>query len=194
MTTIPDQPGDFFRTFIPERFAAMKDSLAGKSSSGSMAFKVGDAGQWSFRVTNGELKIEEGMQDDVILQVNVSEEDFKPLFVQAAQISGDAVRPEQQVLAFKGLTVDEQKANLVRGIQGTVAFIVQDGAASRRVSITPGKGTPKLDTPDCRLECAMTDFLDMQLGKVVPMQLAMSGKIKIVGNAQIPMALSGVFL
>ncbi len=39
----------------------------------------------------------------------------------------------------------------------------------------------------------MNDFIDMQTGKQNPMQLAMGGKMKIVGNAQIPMALSGVF-
>jgi putative sterol carrier protein len=39
----------------------------------------------------------------------------------------------------------------------------------------------------------MSDFMDMQTGKQNPMQLAMAGRIRIIGNAQIPMALSGVF-
>jgi len=40
----------------------------------------------------------------------------------------------------------------------------------------------------------MGDFMDMQTGKLNPMQLALSGRIRILGNAQIPMALSGVFV
>ena len=40
----------------------------------------------------------------------------------------------------------------------------------------------------------MSDFRDMQTGKVQPMQLFMQQKMKMVGNAQIPMALSTVFV
>ncbi|HMJ14953.1 MAG TPA: SCP2 sterol-binding domain-containing protein, partial [Polyangiaceae bacterium] len=60
--------------------------------------------------------------------------------------------------------------------------------------LTPGSAAPNLDAPECRIECLMGDFMDMQTGKLNPMQLALSGRIRILGNAQIPMALSGVFV
>ncbi len=195
MTDVPDSPKEFFTQFLPSRFEALKAGLAGKSSSGSMVFRVQGAGEWSMRLKDGDLEVSEGMHDDVIIQVTVSSEDFKPIFVQGAIMQGDAeIKPEQQVLAFKALTVDAERVKLVQNIAGTVAFVVDAGGATHRLAITPGKAEPKIDAPDCRLECKMSDFMDMQTGKQNPMQLAMGGKIKIVGNAQIPMALSGVFL
>lgn len=195
MTDVPTTPKEFFTQYLPSRFEAMKAGLAGKSSSGSMVFRVTGAGEWTLRLKDGELEVSEGMQDDVIIQVTVAPEDFEPIFVQGAIMQGDAeLKPEQQVMAFKALTVDAERVKLVKNIQGTVAFVVDAGGAAHKLGITPGNGTPKLDAPDCRLECKMNDFMDMQTGKQNPMQLAMSGKIKIVGNAQIPMALSGVFV
>jgi putative sterol carrier protein len=193
--TVPETPKEFFTEYVPARFQSVKEGLAGKTSSGSMVFRVPGAGEWSLRLENGELVVKEGIEDDVIVQVTVSQDDFKPILVQGAVMQeGETVRPEQQVMAFKALTVDRERAKLVQNINGTVAFVIDDDGKQHQLAITPGKHVPKLDAPDCRLECKMSDFIDMQTGKQNPMQLAMSGKIKIVGNAQIPMALSSVFV
>jgi len=195
MTDVPDSPKEFFERYIPERFAAFKAGMAGKTSTGSMVFRVSGVGEWTLRLSDGELAVSEGMQDDVILQVTVSSEDFGPIFVQAAMLQEDEpIKPEQQVMAFKALTIDSERTKLVQNIAGTVAFVIDAGEETHQLFITPGKGEPKLEGADCRLECKMNDFVDMQTGKQNPMQLAMGGKIKIVGNAQIPMALSGVFV
>lgn len=195
MTDLPDTPKEFFTQFIPQQFKKLEAGMAGKSSNGSMVFRVTDAGEWSMRLKDGALEVMDGQQDDVIIQVTCSPADFKPIFVQAAVLQeGQTIKPEQQVMAFKALTIDSEKVKLVRSIAGTVAFVIDAGGTIHKLAITPGTGKPNLETPDCRLECKMSDFIDMQTGKQNPMQLAMSGKIRIVGNAQIPMALSGVFV
>jgi hypothetical protein len=159
-----------------------------------MTFRVLDGGEWSLRLTDGELSISEGMEDDAIIQITVSGQDFQPIFVQSAvQQEGEPIKPEAQVMAFKALTIDSERAKLVRDVVGSVAFVVADGDNFHKLIITPGTAAPKLEDADCRLECTMNDFMDMQSGKQQPLQLAMSGRIRIVGNAQIPMALSGVF-
>lgn len=192
MSDVPDSPEEFFTKFIPARFGAVKGALAGRSSAGSMVFRVAGGGEWSFSLKDGELEVTPGVTGDVILQVTVPEEDFKAIFVRGAEAAGDDIKPEAQVMAFKAITIDAAKANMVKAVAGTVAFMVKDGDAVRKLAITPGSATPNLDAPDCKLECQMSDFLEMQGGKAQPVQLAMSGKIRIVGNAQIPMALSGV--
>lgn len=193
MTSVPDDAATFFTAYVPSRFESAKSAFAGRSSAGSMVFHVIDVGKWSLRLVDGELQVEEGMRDDVILQVSVTEDDFVPILVRGAEAQeGLSVRPEQQVLAFKALTIDADKAKLVRSMAGTVAFVIADAGKVRRLVVTTGDGAPKLDAPDCKLECNMNDFMDMQAGKQIPMQMAMSGKIRIVGNAQIPMALSGI--
>jgi putative sterol carrier protein len=75
-----------------------------------------------------------------------------------------------------------------------VAFVVTDDGRPHKLVITPGSAAPNVEEPECRIECLMGDFMDMQTGKLNPMQLAMSGRIRILGNAQIAMALSSVFL
>jgi hypothetical protein len=195
MSDVPETPKEFFTQYIPSRFEVFKAGLEGKTSTGSMVFRVVGVGEWSLRLNAGTLEISDGMSDDTIIQVSVSSDDFGPIFVHAAVLQeGQTVKPEQQVMAFKALTIDAERAKLVRGIAGTVAFVIEADGKTHKLGITPGTGEPKLDQPDCRLECKMNDFVDMQTGKQNPMQLAMSGKIRIVGNAQIPMALSGVFV
>jgi putative sterol carrier protein len=194
MKLIPETPSDFFLKYAPERFELVKAGVAGKSSAGCLTFRVG-ASAWSLRVQSGELEVAEGAADDVILQVTVPERDFKPVVVRGAELQErEPLSAEQQLLAFKVLTVDAERAALVRSVRGSMAFIITDAGASHKLVITPGGREPNIDQPECRLECLMSDFMDMQTGKLNPMQLAMSGRIRILGNAQIPMALSGVFL
>lgn len=194
MSDVPETPKEFFTQYIPKRFDLVKAGLAGKTSTGSMTFRVLDAGEWSLRLVNGELQIEEGMAEDVVLQITAKQEDFAPIFVQGAILQEGETQTEQQVLAFKVLTVDAERVKLVRAIQGNVSFVISDEAKTHTLVVTPGSQAPKLEGAECRLEVKMGDFMDMQTGKQNPMQLAMSGKIKIVGNAQIPMALSGVLV
>jgi hypothetical protein len=55
MTDVPETPKEFFSQYIPNRFQLFKSGLEGKSSSGSMVFRVVGAGEWSLRLKNGEL-------------------------------------------------------------------------------------------------------------------------------------------
>ncbi len=195
MSEVPETPKEFFTQYIPKRFETVKQGLAGKTSAGSMVFRIVGEGEWTLRLETGELRVSDGMADDVVIQVTATRDDFVPIFVRGAELQeGEPIKAEQQVMAFKVLTVDAERIKLVKGITGNVAFVIDDGDKTHKLVITPGAGEPKLDAPDCRLECKMNDFMDMQTGKQNPMQLAMAGRIKIVGNAQIPMALSGVFV
>ncbi len=195
MSDIPDSPEAFFTEYIPARFETVKEGLAGKSSNGCMTFRIIDVGEWSMRIKDGELIVSPGMADDVVLQVTAAEADFASIFVQGAiQQEGAPIGAEHQVLAFKVLSVDEERVKLVKGIVGSVAFVIDSDGTTHHLAVTPGAQEPKLGDAECRLEVKMNDFMEMQTGAQNPMQLAMSGRIKIVGNAQIPMALSGVFV
>lgn len=193
MAHVPESPHAFFTEYVPSRFSKLKDQLSGQSSSGSLVFHVGDDA-WHFRLNDGELESGAGMTPDAIMQVTIAEEDFESIVVEGARMQeGEAGVPEKEVMAFRAVTIAEDKANLVRQVKGTVAFQITDDGDVRRLSITPGTQDRNTETPDCKLELQMSDFIDMQTGKTNPMQLTMSGKMKIVGNPQIPMALSAVF-
>ena len=195
MVVIPDSPEEFFTRFLPSQFAAVAGGFAGKSSAGAMVFRVIGAGEWSLRLASGALEVSPGASPDAVVQLTLAADDFVPLLVESARAqAGKPITPERQVIAFKALTVEADRAKLVRAIPGSMAFAVRDGELTRRLAITPGSRLAKVEDAECRLECEMSDFQDMQAGKANPMQLVMGGKMKIVGNAQIPMALSTVFV
>ncbi len=193
MAEIPDSPSEFFTQYVPKRFDAIKASLAGKSSSGCISFRVTGVGEWSLRLADGELVVEPGVGDDVIMQVSVNQADFAAVIVEGArQQEAKDAKPEQQVMALKAITIDATRAAQVRGVAGSVGLVVTDGATTRSVTLTPGSQAPNLDAPECKLSCQMSDFIDWQEGRIQPMQLVMTGKMRIEGNAQIPMALTAV--
>jgi putative sterol carrier protein len=195
MSDVPETAREFFTEYVPRRYETVKAALAGKSSIGCLTFRVVDEGEWSLRIAHGELVIEPGMAKDVILQISVSRADFKPVFVRGAELQeSEPIRPEAQMLAFKVLTVDAERIKLVNSVTGTIAFVMAAGELTHRLFVTPGKHSVNLESPECRLECHIGDFMDMQTGKQNPMQLVMAGRIRILGNAQIPMALSSVFM
>jgi hypothetical protein len=196
MSNVPDSPRDFFTSYLPSRVEAVKSSLAGKTSAGAMTFRLhGGGGIFSLRLTAGALEVTEAEAPDVIVQITVSEADFGPLFVEGARRQEtETPNPARQVLAFKALTADPERIKLVKNVPGSLAFVIRDGDAVRKTVLTPGAQAVKYDDPECRLETTMADFLEMESGKQQPIQLVMAGRVKIVGNAQIPMALSAVFL
>ncbi len=193
MAEVPESPHEFFTSYLPSKFEAMKAKMAGKSSVGSMAFRVPGGGEWSIRLTDGAISVSEGLNDDVIVQVTVPSEDFVAVMVEGARAQdGTDLGPEAQVMAMKALTVDGARAATIRDVKGNIAFVITDGDRKRKLVITPGNKTVNVETPECRLECQMSDFLQLQTGKALPIQLAMSGKIRIVGDASLPMALNAV--
>jgi putative sterol carrier protein len=206
MSQIPDAPGDFFSVFVPQRFAALPASvhgaLAGKSSPGALLCRVeGDpGGVWSLRLEGGKVVVSTEPAADTLLQITIPAEDFGPILIEGAR-AYEAANPdlsrqtlERQLIAFKALAIDAERAKLIRAIPGSMVFAIKDGDKVRRLALTPGGKPPRLDKPECRVECLMSDFRDMQTGKVQPMQLFMQQKMKMIGNAQIPMALSTVFV
>ncbi len=193
MTDVPDSPEGFFETYVPARFAEIEEQLSGKSSAGCISFRVGED-IWSLRLQGGQLVQSRELEDDVLVQVTMAAADFGPIVVQSARQQDEAeLKPEGQIAAYKAMTIDEPTAELVRRVAGTIVLAIQDDEDVRRLAVTPGNREPNLDTPECLIEVRMSDLLEMQENQSNPMQLMMSGKLKIQGNMQLPMALMGIF-
>ncbi|MBI4511922.1 MAG: SCP2 sterol-binding domain-containing protein [Deltaproteobacteria bacterium] len=196
MTEIPSTPREFFTTYLPARFAAARQAFSGKSSPGSMTFHVhGDAGgSWTLSLANGELEVTPGTCGEPVVQAFLSREDFEHLLLQAARLEeAQGGGLETQLLAFKALTLDAERAKMLRSVTGSVAFVIADGSVTRKVVIAVGD-VRSVEQPDCRVECQVTDFLDLTAGRQLAIQLAMSGRMRLLGNAQVAMALGAVFM
>ncbi len=194
MSLVPSSPEAFFTAYIPARFA----ELAGfeqATSAGSVLFTVPGAGQWAYRLAQGKLLVDPSARADAIVGITIPEASFGPIVVVGAErLAGQTLSPERQLLAFRALTLDSERAAQIRAVAGSVAFAVVDGASTHRVYITPGAATPNLAQAECEISCEADAFWGLQSGTHNPIELLMGGKLRIAGDAQIPMALSGLFV
>ncbi len=194
MTEVPSSPEAFFGSYIPARFAEFSGPSQA-TSAGSVLFSVPGAGSWAYRLAGGKLAVEAGVPADAIVCITVPEASFAPIVLAGAErLTGEALSPERQLLAFRALTLDAERASLIRGVVGSVAFAVIDGAHTHRVFVTPGAKQPNLAAPECEVSCEADAFWALQSGTLNPFELLMSGKLTIKGDAQIPMALSSLFV
>jgi hypothetical protein len=194
MSTIPSSPEPFFSSYILERFAGLT-GFEGVSSAGSLVFAVPGAGEWAFRLRAGRLALGTGAITDAVVRVTIPEASFVAIVVQGTErLAGLQLSPERQMLAFKALTLDAERTAMIRAVLGSVCFAVVDGATTHRVFVTPGSGQPNLSKPECEVSCDAASFWGLQSGSTNPIELLMSGKLRISGDAQIPMALSSLFV
>jgi putative sterol carrier protein len=184
---------------VPESFAPIAAKLGAVTSPGAVVFRVGERPPMAVRLAAGTLAIDEGLPADAIVQVSLADADFEPILVRGAELiheldGGASANPDRQLAVLKALTLDRERIDLIRGVQGSVAFVLAAGTAEHRVVLTPGSATPNLAATECTVRCAISDFLAMQRGAANPFELMMNGKIQISGNAQIPMALSALLV
>ena len=194
MNDIPSSPEPFFSQYIPARFSALP-GFERVSSEGSAVFAVPEVGVWAFRLRNGQLLCEPGVAGDAVVRITIPQASFEPIVVRGTErMAGLALAPDKQMLAFKALTLNAEQIGQIRGVVGSVCFAVLDGTITHRVYVTPGVAEPNLIKPECEISCESEAFWGLQTGTQNPIELLMSGKIKISGEAQIPMALSSLFV
>jgi hypothetical protein len=146
------------------------------------------------------------MADDVALQLSVSERDFEPLVVEptrralaAAASSQDAGAAAERALAARGLWTrlgrfDEETADLLRRQEGRILVRVDDRGTSRNVALTPGLQPYSLDSAECCIDCEIAALEAVQDKRKNPLDLFYEGQIRITGDAQIALAMAGLFL
>lgn len=197
LAQVPRDPDTFFRTYVRESFSELRETLGEVSSPGAVVFRIGARAPLAVRLTRGELEVNEGLPEDAIVQITLSDEDFEPILVRGAELlleQAGAQSPERRLAVLKALTLDPERIELIRGVRGSVAFVLTDDAREHRVVITPSNSEPSLEASECTVRCKLADFLAMQRGAANPFELMMNGKIQISGDAQIPMALSSLLV
>ncbi|MFZ5895980.1 MAG: SCP2 sterol-binding domain-containing protein [Myxococcota bacterium] len=195
MPEVPTDPTQFFTAWLPAAFEPLAARLGAQNSPGALVFQVGDGAPLAIRIDQGRIVVATGSPNDAIAQVRLSEGAFEPIIVRGARMLSSAeTSGETHLLVLRALTLDAERIALIRGVVGSVAFILTDDSGEHRLLLTPGTQAPNLTAPECSVRCPLADFLAMQRGETNPFELMMSGKITISGDAQIPMALSSLFV
>ncbi len=191
MSSAPPAPREFFEAFLPAWFAANGGATTNASSPGSLVFHV-DAETYALRLDAGKLVVAAGSSAEAILQVSLRSPDFAEL-IRGAQPLLDAGASDR-LLALRSLSLDAERAQMIRQVDGSVAFEVTDASDVRTLLLTPGASVVGAAPPACTVRVASVDFWALSRGEKNPFELLMDGKIRMQGRMEVAMALSSVLL
>lgn len=188
MSSAPSTPGEFFESYLPGWFGSAGGSA---SSPGSLVFHVG-ADTFALRLEAGRLSVAQGMTTDAILQVSMSAPDFAELIGQAAPMFESGA--SDRLLALRSLSLDAERAKMIRNVDGSVAFEISDAEQVRTLLLSPGVAVAGSQPPACTVRVAASDFWALSRGDKNPFELLMDGKIRMQGRMEVAMALSSVLV
>jgi putative sterol carrier protein len=98
------------------------------------------------------------------------------------------------LLALRSLSLDAERANTIRNVDGSVAFEISDEAQVRTLLLSPGVAVAGKSPPACTVRIAAADFWALSRGEKNPFELLMDGKIRLQGRMEVAMALSSVLM
>jgi len=213
---VPEPPERFFLEFLPAVVAELGSAggpaaggggagqpgrRRGVPSSAGVGVRVVGVGEWVLRFSEGALRASAGIGDDVALQISLRAADFTPLVVEPVR-RALAARPssaEGSELLARSLSArlgrfDEETVELLRQQQGSILVRIEDAGVSRNVALTPGRLPYSLESAECTIDCPLPALLELQEKRKSPLDLFYEGRIRIGGDAQIALALAGLFL
>lgn len=171
-------------------------------SGAGVAVRVVDVGEWTLRLSERELVVTPSVAEDVALQLSLRAADFEPLVVEPlrrALRAPGANEASARQLAARGFWTrlgrfDEETAELLRRQPGRILVRVNDAGTSRNVALTPGLQPYSLDAAECCIDCELGALYSVQEKRKNPLDLFYDGEIRITGDAQIALAMAGLFL
>ena len=167
-----------------------------------VGLRVVGAGEWTLRILATDsaprLVVETGIASDVALQASLAERDFVPLVVAPlrralAAAAGAANAPGPGLWTRLGRW-DEETVDLLRRQTGGILLRIRDGELKRCVALTPSTQPFSLESAPCMIDCALSDLEQLQAQRGNPLDLFYAGQIRISGDAQIALAMAGLFL
>jgi putative sterol carrier protein len=184
----PSSPREFFESYLPGWFGAAGGSA---TSPGSLVFHIG-SDSFALRLVTGQLEVASGMTTDTILQISMTAADFAELIHQGQPMFQSGA--SDRLLAMRSLSLDAERAKLIRNVDGSVAFEISDGDQLRTLLLSPGVAVAGSQPPACTVRVAAYDFWALSRGEKNPFELLMDGKIRFQGRMEVAMALSSVLV
>ncbi len=191
MNPAPTSPREFFEGYLPAWFETAASSAGAVTSPGALVFHVGPD-SYALRLDAGKLKVASGHANDAILQVSTSEADFAELIRQGESLFSSGA--SDRLLALRSLSLDAERAKLIRNVDGSVAFEITEGDLVRTLLLSPGVAVAGSTAPECTVRIAAPDFWALSRGEKNPFELLMDGKIRMQGRMDVAMALSSVLV
>jgi hypothetical protein len=195
---VPEQPGELITQFLPRRFAELVPAervAQSRPSARGIILRVAGDGEWTLAVVDGRLAVSAGASADAALQISLRSDDFAALIVEP--LRGPLPEPSAaQVTTLLGKLSrwDDETTELLRHVPGSLLVRVDDAGRVRPLAITPGGRDYSLEQGDCTIECGMSVLRDVTSGRRSPLDALYAGELKLGGDAQLALALAGVFM
>jgi hypothetical protein len=182
-------PREFFESYLPSWFE--KAPASDVTSPGSLVFHIG-SDTWALRLQRGRLEVAAGATSDAVLQVSMAPADFSELVSQGQSLFESGAT--DRLLALRSLSLDAERAKMIRNVDGSVAFEVTEAEHTRTLLLSPGAAIAGGSPPACTVRIAAPDFWALSRGEKNPFELLMDGKIRMQGRMEVAMALSSVLI
>lgn len=195
---VPEQPGELIGEFLPRRFAELLPAervAQGRPSPRGVVVRVTGSGEWTLSVVDGELRVTPGSAPDAALQVSLRAADFAVLVVEP--LRGPVPEPSAaQISALLGKVSrwDDETTELLRHVPGSLLVRVDDAGQVRPIALTPGELEFSLEQGACTIDCSLGVLRDVASGRRSPLDALYAGELKLGGDAQLALALAGVFM
>jgi hypothetical protein len=201
--TGPVDPRLLFEELLPGQLETW--SFPTPSVPASLAVRVLGAGEWSFDLPGGRFRARPGLAPETVVQLSLRERDFEALVVsrllpRMAALGAEASSPDAPDVALvRGVLSrvagwDRETVDLLRRQHGSIVAHLRDGEQCRSVALTPGLGEPDFESPRCSVTCNLSDLEAVEQGRESPFDLLYGGRLEISGDAEIAVALAGLFL
>ena len=197
-------PQSFFEVWLPARFAELMAAAAPRklqlNERCSVQVRVG-AGTWLLTIAGEQLNVTPSTeaatdavsQDPPTFRLRIDERLFERIVLaEAAKVTAVPTTLPPSFPALKLLTLDDEAIALIGEIPGSLELVVVDDGVSRAVTFGPGNRAPH--PAACILKCALEDLEAIRRGEAQPMEMFFTGRIQLEGDAQVAMALAGLFL
>lgn len=151
-------------------------------------------GVFAMGFVGGRLQIEQGTADSPPLQLSTSADDLRAFVAGSvrdaikAKAGGRVIDGKQLAKIFRVTGKTEQ----VKAYSGDLALVVENGAASHKMTLTFGGKAPNTASPTTTISIALDDFLAMMGGELNPQAAFFSGKIRLDGDMNLAMGLAAM--
>jgi putative sterol carrier protein len=174
-------PNDFFTTWIPGQFSAVREK-AGDTAipdvTARFVLEGDDGGTWTLSIRGGELSATSGGDGDADVVITQSVQNWRAVLAQDVSMPGGGGG------GAGGLLANPTAIQTIRDLSGTLKFEVTETPEGTWAIEIAFKGA---ETPNAAITVAHSTVEEMRSGALPPAQAFFGGKLAITGDSAFAM-------
>ncbi len=184
------RPVDWFETILPK----LGLRLPQQTLEIAMAYHVIGAGggTWTVLLQNGRPVTQKGVAGNVVAHLSMSAGHFREAIAGALRERlGSALQRLGKAKELPDMSrqiIDAKRLAAVAAIAGSVAIVLHDKhfGDTYRYVLTMGGNSPDYDKAQATIEVDLDDLLALAVARTPPLQMLVSGKLKLHGDTGLP--------